>query len=294
MVLLDGMAVQTHSLHGIRYDLYTISEDSFRWRPYGDSADDAQDIPELELSLMSAPCPLIYLTWVEWCYTDRVTRQFGYLQQVPTDSPLTDHDSFHRGQRGWPFQFTRRNRMHAWIPFGEVGRFHVRIVEGQIYDISNFLVTPYEGNYKCVEGDMHILICYLTQITEVPDTYEDVFDFVDLSTIDEVHFQNDHCVVVVAHYWKGIDAGRRFIKCPDGVCIYERWIEEPLEPRAAVLIEILREEINTENVANCAEIRELQREHEESTRELQRMKAFIESHTWNINEDDDDSDDTYE
>ncbi|KAL8114104.1 hypothetical protein AgCh_021110 [Apium graveolens] len=84
---------------------------------------------------------------------------------------------------------------------------------------------------------------------------------------------------VEAHYWRGIDAGRRFIKCPDGACIYERWIEEPLEPRVAFLIEILREEITTENVAHSAEIRELQRELEESTRELQRMKAFIESHT---------------
>ncbi|KAL8110533.1 hypothetical protein AgCh_026311 [Apium graveolens] len=37
----------------------------------------------------------------------RVTRQFGYLQQVPTDSPLIDHDFFHRGERGWPFKLTR-------------------------------------------------------------------------------------------------------------------------------------------------------------------------------------------
>ncbi|KAL8093983.1 hypothetical protein AgCh_035750 [Apium graveolens] len=100
-------------VRGIRYDLDTMSEDSFRWRPYGDSAVEARDIPELELSLMSAPCPLIYLTWVEWCYTDRVTRQFGYLQQVPTDFPLTDHDSFHRGQRGWPFKFTRVEGLSA-------------------------------------------------------------------------------------------------------------------------------------------------------------------------------------
>ncbi|KAL8095873.1 hypothetical protein AgCh_037018 [Apium graveolens] len=107
MVPLDGTTVQTHSLRGIRYDLDTMSEDSLRWMPYGDSAVEARYIPELELSLMSAHCPLFYLTWVEWCYTDRVTRQFGYLQQVPTDSPLTDHDSFHRGQKGWPLKFTR-------------------------------------------------------------------------------------------------------------------------------------------------------------------------------------------
>ncbi|KAL8097729.1 hypothetical protein AgCh_030739 [Apium graveolens] len=107
MVPLNAMTVQTHSLREIRYDLDTMSEDSFRWRPYKDCADEARDIHALELSLMSAPSPLFYLTWVEWCYTDRVTTQFGYLQLVPIDSPLGGHDSFHRGQRGWPLQFDR-------------------------------------------------------------------------------------------------------------------------------------------------------------------------------------------
>ncbi|KAL8119562.1 hypothetical protein AgCh_016895 [Apium graveolens] len=107
MVSLNATTVQTHSLRGIRYDLDTMSEDSFRWRPYEDCANEARDIPALELSLMSAPSPLFYLTWVEWCYIDRVIRQFGYLQQVPTDSPLGGHDSFHRGQRGWPLKLDR-------------------------------------------------------------------------------------------------------------------------------------------------------------------------------------------
>ncbi|KAL8149085.1 hypothetical protein AgCh_006186 [Apium graveolens] len=33
MVPLNATTVQTHSLRGIRYDLDTMSEDSFRWRP---------------------------------------------------------------------------------------------------------------------------------------------------------------------------------------------------------------------------------------------------------------------
>ncbi|KAL8095284.1 hypothetical protein AgCh_036663 [Apium graveolens] len=53
MVPLNTTTVQTRSLRGIRYDLDTMSEDSFRWRPYEDCADEARDIPALELSLMT-------------------------------------------------------------------------------------------------------------------------------------------------------------------------------------------------------------------------------------------------
>ena len=84
--------------------------------------------------------------------------------------------------------------MHAWIPSVLVSRFHDQIKEGRAYDISNFLVTPYDGKYKCVEGDMHILISHLTQIREVPDIFEDALHFVNLATIDKVHFQDDHCI----------------------------------------------------------------------------------------------------
>lgn len=84
--------------------------------------------------------------------------------------------------------------MHAWIPFGLVDRFHDQIVEGRSYDISNIFVTPYEGRYKCVEGDMHILITHLTEIREVCDTFEDVFHFADLATINQEQFQDDHYI----------------------------------------------------------------------------------------------------
>ena len=84
--------------------------------------------------------------------------------------------------------------MHAWIPFGLVSRFHDQIKEGRVYDISKFCVIPYDGKYKCVEGDMHILISHLTQVREVPDIFEDVLHFVNLAMIDQVHFQDDHCI----------------------------------------------------------------------------------------------------
>lgn len=84
--------------------------------------------------------------------------------------------------------------MHAWILFGLLGSFHDLLNVGRTYDITNFLVTPYEGTYKCVEGDVHIRIYHLTNIVEVPDIFEDVFHFVDFATIDEVHFQDDNCI----------------------------------------------------------------------------------------------------
>lgn len=84
--------------------------------------------------------------------------------------------------------------MHACIPFTLVGRFANQLMEGRTYEITNFLVTPYEGTYKCVKGDVHILFSHLTTITEVPQILEDIFEFAHLATIDQVHFQDDHCI----------------------------------------------------------------------------------------------------
>ncbi|KAK1379395.1 PMD domain-containing protein [Heracleum sosnowskyi] len=64
---------------GTRFELDSMSESGFKWRPYLDSAPEAMSITDREREVMSAQCPLIFERVVEWCYTDRVTRQFGFL-----------------------------------------------------------------------------------------------------------------------------------------------------------------------------------------------------------------------
>ncbi|XP_074352188.1 serine/threonine-protein phosphatase 7 long form homolog [Apium graveolens] len=107
MVPLNAVDVPTHSVRGARYELDFMNEASFKWRPYLDSAPDAMMIPDHDLALMTAPCPLIYMETVEWCYTDRVTRQFGFLQTITTTSPHPGHCSFHGRRKHWHFTLER-------------------------------------------------------------------------------------------------------------------------------------------------------------------------------------------
>ena len=69
-------------------------EANFRWRPYADLDDEHQ--PDYGLYLhWTAPTPLMYMAYVEWCYTDRETRQFGFVQDIPTSSPRANHSDLH-------------------------------------------------------------------------------------------------------------------------------------------------------------------------------------------------------
>ena len=43
----------------------------------------------------TALAPMMYMSYVEWCYTDRVTRQFGFMQGVPYSSPYPNHQQLH-------------------------------------------------------------------------------------------------------------------------------------------------------------------------------------------------------
>lgn len=48
--------------------------------------------------------------------------------------------------------------------------------------------------------------------------------------------------VVERMCWYGCNAGRRSVNCENG-CGYIRWVEPPLEPRAAIIIEDLQNQL---------------------------------------------------
>nr|XP_017221369.1 PREDICTED: serine/threonine-protein phosphatase 7 long form homolog [Daucus carota subsp. sativus] len=77
-----------------QYELDALTPRQFRWRPYADLP--AEHHPEATVYLRwTAPAPMMYMSYVEWCYTDRVTRQFGFMQGVPYSSPYPNHQELH-------------------------------------------------------------------------------------------------------------------------------------------------------------------------------------------------------
>lgn len=78
----------------VRYELDSQSDDHISWRPYRDMSGD--HLPGITTQrLWSAKCPMMFNEIVEWCYTDRVTRQFGLRQTIPGNSPEDNHDRLH-------------------------------------------------------------------------------------------------------------------------------------------------------------------------------------------------------
>nr|XP_017256507.1 PREDICTED: serine/threonine-protein phosphatase 7 long form homolog [Daucus carota subsp. sativus] len=93
-----GPFTRTEVPHGqcriTRYELDNMIEANFRWRPYADLDDEHQ--PEYGLYLRwTAPTPLMYMAYVEWCYTDRVTRHFRFVLDIPTSPPRANHSDLH-------------------------------------------------------------------------------------------------------------------------------------------------------------------------------------------------------
>lgn len=95
--------------------------------------------------------------------------------------------------------------MHVRIASTLVSAFTNQICEGRKYEISHFVVTPFTGKYKCLKDNKHIVFLTSTTIMEIPNIgillREEIFDFTHLSTIDEDHFQDSHCIGI---YWSHV------------------------------------------------------------------------------------------
>lgn len=107
--------VPNHSTRIIRYELDQMADDEhFLWRPYRDLGVDS--LPSLvERGLWLARCPMIFNDIVEWCYTDRVARQFGRVQDIP-DPPEYNHTRLHSiANEGFDWPIFHAQLVHLWM-----------------------------------------------------------------------------------------------------------------------------------------------------------------------------------
>ncbi|XP_063944851.1 serine/threonine-protein phosphatase 7 long form homolog [Daucus carota subsp. sativus] len=77
-----------------RYELDNMGVEQFLWWPYA-ALDDEFQPDQTSYLQWTALTPLMYMAYVEWCYTDRVTRQFGFVLDIPTSSPRRNHHELH-------------------------------------------------------------------------------------------------------------------------------------------------------------------------------------------------------
>ena len=99
----------------VRFELDSMVDcQHFVWRPY--VGVDVAFLPDRQSQrLWTAKCPLIFNEVVEWCYPDRVTRQFGYSQDIPFTSPEVNHYGLHDAvgeSIDWPY--IRQIYIQAW------------------------------------------------------------------------------------------------------------------------------------------------------------------------------------
>ncbi|KAH0672392.1 hypothetical protein KY290_026595 [Solanum tuberosum] len=105
-----------HVLRVFRDALDSMTEDQFIWEPY--SADLIESLPDycrIGRDIWRARVPIFCWDVVEVHLPDRVMRQFGLVQEIPSPFPF-DATHFHHDRRGRPN--TNWELEHAqWLPF---------------------------------------------------------------------------------------------------------------------------------------------------------------------------------
>lgn len=97
-----------------RYELDTMTAEHFLWTPYSDLPSTCLPNRTVQRHWTSR-CPLLFISVAEWCYPDRVTRQFGRIQDIPRSSPHESHDRLHErvnDRLGW--LTVRHQYIHLW------------------------------------------------------------------------------------------------------------------------------------------------------------------------------------
>lgn len=110
----------------------------------------------------------------------------------------------------------QNNSMHVWIPFALVHRFADQLFEGGLYEIQDFYVRSFNGKYKCLNQNKHIIMSHATNIRAlyVPNFYDPVpfFEFTDLANLTEDNFQDSHCIGNIYYHSEFYSFGKSILQ----------------------------------------------------------------------------------
>ncbi|KAD3336997.1 hypothetical protein E3N88_32517 [Mikania micrantha] len=135
--------VISHSLRACRSQLHCLQDGEFKWRPYEKVISFLPEICTNGIRSWQSECYVIYWDVVEFYTPQRVMRQFGMVQHIPSPFPLSinDHMKLHTLTRsGKP----ERNRMNT----------HSEYMDGisQTYQqVGGFMQTDSTSNFHNFE-----------------------------------------------------------------------------------------------------------------------------------------------
>ena len=95
---------------------------------------------------------------------------------------------------------TQDKRIHAWMNSSIMLRLEPTMVEGDVYDIENFIVRRYRAHKRnqCFQDDKRIFLTNSTVVTRCNGPYQfiprHVFDCVPLSTVGHHATQDTYLI----------------------------------------------------------------------------------------------------
>ncbi|KAH0656021.1 hypothetical protein KY285_030903 [Solanum tuberosum] len=155
-----------HMLRVFRDALDSMTEDQFIWELY--SSDIIESLPEycrVGRDIWHARVPIFCWDVVEVHLPDRVMRQFGLVQEIPSPFPF-DATHFHYDRRGRPNQIEIPDSLIELIYFGQARRFHV-MVNKAISLGDNPSMEEFYGFYAMVRDEGSNCLAYVQEADRI-------------------------------------------------------------------------------------------------------------------------------